>query len=263
MSDFTLTFSPCPDEGSPLQAALVPWDSELFGFPCWQLRCGEGSDALTAALRRFMEERESEGECLLVTKVPTRDVATGMVLGSCGFYVVETLLEIALPLVRLTSPARSGRGAALRQATVQDVDEIVSIAGSAFSVDRFHLDPTLSNAGADRRYRRWVEQGFHAGDPIFVFEDRKKGTLLGFCLIREMPAGVVDISLAAVHPILQGAGIGPLMYRAMLDECRRRGYQTAATRIAVNNLPVGNLFFQLGFEIRGAVMTYHSHHLPR
>jgi L-amino acid N-acyltransferase YncA len=261
MSDFTLTYRPYPDLDSPLQAARIPWDSELFGFPCWDVRPGgEASTALAAALASFVEERKAHGECLLVTKVPTRDVAMGRLLAAYGFYPVETMLEIALPLARLTLPAAAGRGAALRLATTDDMEEILTIAGSAFRDDRFHLDPTLPPEKADQRYRGWVARGFASGEPVFVFEDTRKGTILGFYHIRELPSSAVALSLAAVHPSCQGAGIGALMYQAVLEECRRRGYRTAVTRIAVNNLPVANLFFRLGFTIREAVLTFHLHY---
>lgn len=257
MSDFTLTYRPYPDAGSPLQAALIPWDSELFGFPCWDVRAvGEVSPALAAALSAFVAERKAGGECLLVSKAPTRDVAWSRILTSCGFYPVETMLEITLPLARL-APVATARGAALRPATADDLDAILEIAGSAFHDDRFHLDPALQSEKADQRYRGWVERGFASGEPVFVYEDTRRGAILGFYHIRELPNATVDLSLAAVHPSCQGTGIGALMYQAVLEECRRRGQQTAVTRIAINNLPVANLFFRLGFTIREAVLTFH------
>jgi len=263
MSDFTLTYRPYPTGDSPLQAAQIPWDSELLGFPCWDVRPGgEASAVLATALAGFTAERKAAGECLLVTKVPTRDVAMGRLLAGCGFYVVEAMLDIALPLARLAPTAAVGRGAVLRLATPDDLDAILTIAGSAFRDDRFHLDPTLPTEKADQRYRGWVERGFASSEPVYVYEDTRKGTILGFYHIRELPSAIVDLSLAAVHPACQGAGIGALMYQAVLEECRRRGYQTAVTRIAINNLPVANLFFRLGFTIREAVLTFHLHYQP-
>ena len=263
MSDFTLDYRPYPDADSPLQAARIPWDSALFGFPCWDVRPGgEASSVLAEALSGFVAERKAEGECLLVTKVPTRDVAMGRVLAENGFYVVEAMLDITLPLARLTPSTAVARGAALRPATTDDLEAILDIAGSAFHDDRFHLDPTLPPEKADRRYRGWVERGFASGEPVFVYEDTRRGRILGFYHIRELPNAAVDLSLAAVHPSCQGSGIGALMYQAMLEECRQRGYQTAVTRIAINNLPVANLFFRLGFTIREAVLTFHWHYQP-
>ncbi|MHB9107705.1 MAG: GNAT family N-acetyltransferase [Armatimonadota bacterium] len=263
MSDFTLAYRPYPDPDSPLQAAQIPWDSELFGFPCWDVRPGgEASPVLAAALSGFVAERKADGECLLVTKVPTGDVARGRVLAENGFYVVEAMLDIALPLARLAPSTAMARGAVLRPATPDDLPTMLDIAGSAFHDDRFHLDPSLSSEKADQRYRGWVERGFASGEPVFVYEDTRRGTILGFYHIRELPNSAVDLSLAAVHPSCQGSGIGALMYQAVLEECRQRGYQTAVTRIAVNNLPVANLFFRLGFTIREAMLTLHLHYQP-
>ena len=263
MSAFTLTFSPVPDADSPLRAAAAPWDSELFGFPCWELRLdGEPSPALADALARFVAARREAGECLLAAKIPTQQVASGRLLTAHGFYVVETLLDISLPLTRLQPiAARIGRREALRPATPDDLESIARIAGAAFRCDRFHLDPSLPVEKADLRYRSWVERGLRDGEPLFVYAGAA-GAIRGFFHLRELPEAGVDLALAAVHPSCQGTGIGALMYQAVLEECRRRGYRSASTRIAVNNLPVANLVFRLGFTIREAVYTYHYHHRP-
>jgi len=263
MSNFTLNYQPYPHPDSPLRTALIPWDSELFGFPCWDVRPGrEALSALAEVLSGFVAECKAVGECLLVAKVPTRDVAMSRLLAACGFYVVETLLEIALPLARLAPSTAVARGAMLRLATPDELNTILDIAGSAFHDDRFHLDPTLPSEKADQRYRGWVERGYASGEPVFVYEDTRRGRILGFYHIRELPDSAVDLSLAAVHPSCQGAGIGALMYQAVLEECCRRGYQTAVTRISAGNLPVANLFFRLGFSIRETTLTFHLHYQP-
>lgn len=258
-----MDYRPYPDQDSPLRAAHIPWDSELFGFPCWDVRPGgEASAMLATALAEFVAKRKSEGECLLVTKAPTREVAMGRLLTGCGFYPVETLLEIEMPLARLAPLTAMARGAVLRLATAEDGEAILEIAGTAFHDDRFHLDPSLPPEKADERYRGWVERGFASGEPVFVYEDTRRGKILGFYHIRNLPNEVVDLSLAAVHPSCQGSGVGALMYPAVLEECRRLGCRTAVTRIAINNLPVANLFFRLGFTIREAMLTFHLHYQP-
>ena len=81
-----------------------------------------------------------------------------------------------------------------------------------------------------------------------MYEDTRKGAILGFYHIRDARDGAVDLSLAAVAPAYHGAGIGALMYQAMLNECRQRGYRTAVTRISLNNLPVGEPVFPSGIH---------------
>ncbi len=258
MNGFALTFRPMPAEDSPLRAAEVPWDSEVFGFPFWELRRAAGSDdAFVAALRIFTTGCASAGECLIMMKVPAEEIDLARHLTGCGFYPVETQLEIAMPLTRLVS-ASVGRGTLLRRASVEDRARIVAIAGSAFRHDRFHVDSTLSLSLANRRYQNWVERAYTDGEQVFVFVEQRSGKVLGFYHIREILEGV-DLSLAAIDPIYQGAGVGPLMYQAVLEECRQRGYRTAVTHIAVSNLPVANLFFRMGFSIRAVVTTFHLH----
>ena len=163
MSDFRMSFRPYPDAASPLEVAEVPWDTTLFGFPCWELRCSAGTTA--AAVQQFVRELGGK-ESLLVSKIPTCDVELGKMLTGCGFYLVETQLEIAMPLNRpgVMTPAR---GAALRPATEADLPAIADIAGASFTFDRYHMDITLSRTRADERFRGWAERGFRDGEPVF------------------------------------------------------------------------------------------------
>lgn len=259
MSALRVHFQPFPDPSSPLRVGDIPWDSDLFGFPCRELRCGPGTTA--GAVRRFTHQCATQGGGLLVAKIPVHDVGLSRLLAECGFYPVETQLDIALPLGR-PAPAAPARGATLRPATRDDLPALFDIASSAFSFDRFHLDSSLPRDKADLRYRAWAEKAVRDGNLLYVFANERTQAVLGFYHIRDLGDGEVDLSLAAVAPELQGAGIGALMYQAILAECRRLGFTCASTHISVANLPVANLFFRLGFTLRGAVYTFHHRPEP-
>lgn len=256
---FQLTFEPFPQPDGPLRYAPVPWDSEVYGFPFYELRGADTSpEVLSQHLSPWLSSLPTDQPCLVYSKIPTRAVAQAQVLTAHGFYPVETIAEISLPLARIIPLAarRPGQGQ-LRQARETDLPQVIAIARSAFSNDRLHLDPNLSPEKANERYGQWVERGFDASEPIFVYEDRRTGQVIGFFHIREIAPKTIDLSLAAVSRAYQGSGLGALMYEAVLTECQARGYQTAITRITINNLEIINLFARLGFMFRAAVLTLH------
>jgi L-amino acid N-acyltransferase YncA len=185
-------------------------------------------------------------------------VAAGRVLTNNGFYPVETTIEMRLPLSRLTPIAsHQSEQLCLRPAKEADLPRMITIAGSAFSADRLHIDPNLPSEKADQRYAHWIELGFRAGEPVFVVEDTQNAQVVGFFHMRETAPTTIDLSLAAVDNNHQKTAAGVFMYQATLLECQSKGYRIATTRVSANNINVLNLHLRLGFAIRSAVVTLH------
>lgn len=256
---FRLTFKSFPHPDGPLSYAEVPWDSALYGFPFYEFRCGDNPhEVLGRYLSSWLLSLPGERACLVCAKISTRAVALCQVLTQHGFYPVETMLEIYLPLSRLIPVVRrQPNKTRLRLAVEAEMPQIIAIARSAFSSDRLHLDPNLPPEKADQRYVQWVEHGFRAGEPVFIYEDVRSAKVLGFLHVRETSPKTVDLSLGAVDVAFHGTGIGGMMYQAVSTECRARGYQIATTRISVNNLDIVNLFSRLGFAFSKAVAILH------
>lgn len=256
---FTLTFELFPPPNGPLGYAYVPWDSELYGFPFYELRCGDLlPEVLGGYLSSWLSGLADDRACLVYSRIPTKAVAVSRVLTNHGFYPVETTMDTYLRLSRF-SPIVSGQSEKLRlrPATEPDLPWIITIAGSAFSTDRLHIDPNLPSEKADQRYAHWIELGFRAGETVFVLEDTQNARVIGFFHIREAAPKTIDLSLAAVDKDYQQTTAAILMYQTVLTECRTKGYQIATARISLNNINVVNLYLRLGFAIRSAVITLH------
>jgi ribosomal protein S18 acetylase RimI-like enzyme len=258
---FALSFRRFPDESGAVEVARVPWDSEIFELPVHELRFSGGpSGAVGPHLRALLEETARERPNLIVAKVPLGSTALSIALAEAGFYAVETMVELALPLARYRPAVdRLPAGLRLRAAKAEDLEGLAAIARTTFHADRFHLDPNLPSDKADLRYERWLRRGFAAGDPVFAFEDGKRGRLLGFFHVRLDGERQVDLSLAGLEPSARRIGLGVFLYQAVLEECRARGLQTAITRVSVNNLDVVNLFMRLGFSARSPSVVLHRY----
>jgi GNAT superfamily N-acetyltransferase len=260
---FTLEFCRFPAPDGPLQYVLVPWDSDTFGFPIQELRFPAGdSAALARYLPGLLPILLRSLPSLVFTKIPIAQIASASVLTRHGFYPVETMVSLNLGLEQFRPVIqRVGSGLRLRDAVPADMAGLTELARSAFLTDRLHVDPHLPKSKADERFARWVRRGFDEGDTVFVYEDAPRGRTIGFFQVRAIgPDHLgVDLSLAAVDLRYQKSGFGLLMYQAVLEECRSRGYRRAETHITVNNMDVLNLFARLGFLFRDPVVTFHRY----
>lgn len=258
----TLAFTAFPAVGGPVGYAAVPWDTELYALPFYELRCEGAAAEVERALPGCLEAiraRSPHQPALVFTRMHPADTRLCEVLSGQRFYAAEMTLEITLPLRRYVRPHphMTPKGV-LRAAQETDLPILKQIAGEAFARDRFHLDPHLPHELSDKRYAQWVERGFRNGDQLFAYERiGDAGEIMGFYLIRGAVGGEVELSLAGVAPKYQRSGIGALMYEEMLAWCQTARYRTAITHVSINNLDVVNLFLALGFTIRNAQQTMH------
>lgn len=256
---FTLTWESFPPPNGPLRWARIPWDSDLFGFPIFELRCADAApERLTPHLSAWLAQLPTDADCLAAAKIAPQAIALGQTLTQHGFYPVETILELHVVLARYTPVlSRAPAHAVYRPATAADLPACIAIAQSAFAHDRYHLDPHLPRAPADRRFALWIERGFRAGDFVYALEDTRRDAVVGFAHYREGQPGAIDLMLGAVNPALQNAGFGVMIYQSTLEECRKRGYKTARVKVSLNNLNSVKPFVRLGMTIRDAESVFH------
>lgn len=256
---FILKFKAFPEPDGPLAYAPVPWDSDLFGFPFYELNCGQTPpEVLDQHLAAWLANLPCEQPCLVLARLNPDQVATAAALARQGFYPVETMLDFELNLARLQIIVKhQATQYRFRNAIPADLSAVRAIALRAYATDRFHLDPHLPSAKADRRYAQWVENSFHAQEPIFVLEDTKQAQVVGFIQCRDKAPQVLDVCLGAVRPEIQNSGAGVLMYQQLFVEHRARGYQKALTYVSINNIRGIKLTLRYGFTVSKATLGLH------
>lgn len=261
---FELTFRPFPEPDGPLFHAPIPWDSELFGFPFYELKCGQTPpEILDKHLATWLASLPREKACLVLARLNPDQVATAAALAAQGFYPVETMLDFELNLARLHIIIKHEvTRHRLRRAVPADLAETRAIAGKAYTTDRFHLDPHLSSAKADQRYAQWIENSFRAQEPVFVLEDVEKARVIGFIQCRDKAPKVLDVCLSAVRPELQNSGVGVLMYQQLFVEHWERGYKKALTYVSSNNIRGIKLTLRYGFTVSKATQCLHWFRAP-
>ncbi len=223
----------CPGWG---RVAIIPWDTDIFGFPVAAYEPGEPGvvgAGLEAFRRRFREWAAAHEVELVSCTVEAGDRAWRTLLPGLGFVWVEQTLRLRCRLQSFDAPPPSRP---VRLATPDDRPQVEEIAGHAFRHGRYHADPRFPSDLADRRYRQWVRRAstdpagrvYVVGPPGSVrgfFQVIVKGTRaeVGIMAVDETAQGTTASSelMTGMHLDLK-AGRGPLDQGQGLDDQRPR-----------------------------------------
>jgi len=242
--------------GLRLEFFLVPWDSEIFGYPVGQIDQIEITDngGAVATFREFGNWCDANRIRLVSARLPSDCLRESMFLEEQGFRFVEMVYSPTVSLREITPK----HGALVEISAVQEADlpAIQSIAGSAFSTGRFILDWRLDPEASHRRYRAWVQNSFD--DPRHaVLKATVRDAIAGFFIVEELPDRSCYWHLTAVAPEWQGKGIGRELWEGMLGYHKQAGLTQIRTTISAHNAAVVNIYARLGFRFAPPQMTFH------
>jgi len=256
---FNLTWQSFPPPNGPLAFANIPWDSELYEFPFYDLKLGDASPAqIEPHLADWLEHLPAEKSCLVVTGITPDAVAMARILTRTGFYPVETIVELHVPLARF-QPLITSRFQKMcfRPAQTGDLPHMQAIARNAFSTDRFHLDPNLPSQKADERYARWVEASLVDNDVLFVLEDKLGGRIIGVASAKATLQNTYHITLAVIDRNYHNTGAGVFLFQSITGEGKTRGFKLAIAHISINNPNSLKSAERIGFSTHAAVTKFH------
>jgi L-amino acid N-acyltransferase YncA len=244
-------------------AAVIPWDSDIFGFTVAQFRIGSDriAESQTGALSESLLSWLHRNDVVLCScAVPASSAFWKTYLPRVGFEWGDLGLRVALNGLNKASlrPARF----TLRNAVPGDSDAVGAIAGQAFHHGRYHADPRFPSELADRRYRQWATNALAGNNPgEFLYVMGEPGKVQGFYHVA-VDKTVSDLRLAALAPELQGTMLGFDLYLAVLHTLKKLGVRRVVSTISGTNTPVMNVYSMLGFRFSDPEVIYHWH-LPR
>lgn len=226
------------------------WLGGILGRPAWIV-----SDAGVAPLA----ELTRTGPQFATAKLAAADTGSVEALQSFGFRVVDMALTLDADQVDAKGSDR------VRFARPEDRPAVESIAVSAFRFSRFHLDPHIPKALADKVKAAWAGNWFagQRGDGMIVAEN-PGGEVAGFLQLRWAAEERLVVDLIAVRPDSARKGLA----RAMIGLAQSRGTGDArlprgmivGTQAA--NVPSVRLYESLGFRLRDAKFVLHHHGAP-
>jgi hypothetical protein len=238
---------------------VVPWDTEIFGFPVGTYTPGEPETiqrdlrGVGARLRAWASARRVE---LVSCTVAADDRAWRTVLPPLGFTCVEQTLGLTFRIqtYQADPPARP-----VRIAMDDDHARIEEIAGHTFHHGRYNADPRFPLDLADRRYRHWVRHACISTNPAdLVYVVGAPGNVKGFFQLR-LAADRAEVGIMGVTATAKGTPAAFDLMSGMHLDLKARGTRWLTAKISAGNTRVINLVSHFGYRFRDAQATFHWH----
>jgi ribosomal protein S18 acetylase RimI-like enzyme len=214
------------------------WLSGLLGRPAFHLSVG-ADPATPVAAPAFVDAR-----------VPTGDIARAQQVANASFRLVDTNVRLDRPPGALKTAAVKAQ---IRPAESRDAEGVKTIAGASFRFDRFHADPQIPNATADRIKVAWAGNFFSGarGNRMVVAADG--ASVLGFLQIIDQPEYSV-IDLIAVAASAQGRGLAAAMIAYAIANRPAVAWRVG-TQVA--NATSLRLYERMGFLVTESQYVFH------
>lgn len=237
---------------------LVPWDSEIMGFPVGQI-CGfelfEGydSDLLAEALYTSLSH---EDLILVNIRLPVNCLEKTIILEKAGFRFIEITYKPHFSDLLNWEPASIESEVEIIPATPGCLPQIRKIAECAFTHERFHVDPRLNPELGNIRYGNWAEKAYYNPvQSLYAFKDND--AIMGFFVTENLSEKHVYWHLTALAPSYQKRGLGGTVWEKMMHLHQQQGFSQITTCITARNLSAMNLYRKLNFRFTKLEMGFH------
>ena len=197
------------------------WDSHHFGKRIGKLTLSIYDPVVTQEKRRTTFEALAEKTKLdmISARVNLNDLRTIQALQNIGGILTDILLTFRFDLGDHV-PLPTVSNMKILPANETEAEELATLGGRIFQVDRFHGDENLPRSKSDELYSKWVGNSVRGkADRVLVARDNDR--IAGFItckLERIAPSdniGIID--LVGVNPSFAGQGVGSnLVYSALM-----------------------------------------------
>jgi GNAT superfamily N-acetyltransferase len=196
----------------------------------------------------------------VLSKTNSDNIMAANALEANGFLLVDTLLDYVCDMVKhpLSDTAKPPLmdGAAVREATACDIEQLAELARSAFAshYGRFHQCGWIDKATATKVYEEWIRASCAGyADWVVVMEAGER--LAGFAVWKkpsklesELSKRVGHFSIGAVHPEFAGRGVfSSLTYRGM--QLLSESSECIEGPTHINNYAVQKAYSRLNWQI--------------
>ena len=255
-----------PDDGP--AAALTalqdaPWDTAKLGvtsgrlYVCVPPAAHAGAAALIADT---LAAADAAGYRYLVTRLDAGDLHVVQLLEQAGFVVVDAILSQYVRTAEAAAPA-APPDVAVRAVRPDDAAGLAALAAAAFTMSRFHSDPSIGVDLGRSIYREWgANLAGGLNDLTLVAE--LDGALAGFLSCKEMTAarasygfGYGRIELVAVAEAARGRGVIDALTATLLVEARARTWEVLGIGTQIANVRAIRAYQRVGFAPGDSIFT--------
>lgn len=239
-----------------LSIGMVPWDSDVFGFPVAQVETIRVFDAVSAIadFQLAWEWLNRHGVRMVSCRLPHDKLEESFLLEREGFKFIEMVLHPQMESLRAFE--FEDDELSVSPAEPSDLPVLIAIAESAFGSERFHVDPRVDTGRADARYGNWVSSCL-AHPKQVLLKVMSGDEIVALFVVEILNLGTAYWHLTAVAPNMQGKGFGRRAWRAMMRHHKLQKVESIKTTISARNSRVLNLYARLGFRFGSPETTFH------
>lgn len=244
------------------------WLSEIFGYPAFKVEIGDWvaadrREAVPPPDELIRDHANRYHDAMYFAKIDADRVEVVRQLAGVGFYVVDVNVTFGMPTTGQAGRAKAANLVrhVIRETAPEHYEAVLRIAATCFRYSRFHLDPLIPTALANRIKHDW----------ILSYIKKQRGEQLWVALSDGRPAGflavltsdaegrrVRTIDLVGVDIAFQGCGFGASLVAFFIDRyVEGCDYLQVGTQVA--NLPSMKLYQKFGFAIVRAQYVLHKH----
>jgi len=226
-------------------------DSAILGRAVFEVRDLEPGDDLAALA--------PAGPALAIAKVAAGDIAGIRALEDAGFRFAEFQLEL---IHRLKARPEVGNWPyRWAPALDGDLEEVLALAASIFTHDRYSTDPELGPALSGSRYQAYVHRSFATeGEHVYAMRSADGGAILSFATFRWDGGREARLLVGGVAEAMKGTGLGVIHDQLGLATYWDLGIRTLHTAVSGHNTPILNLeVAYLGFKAVRSWLVLHRH----
>ena len=230
------------------------WLSERVGCPVFTL------DA-EASAAELAEHGGSARRAMYQAKLPTTSVERVRELCAAGMYPVDVAVTLEADPAAIAGPSSSSDEVQVERAIPDQGEALLDIAEASFRYSRFHLDPGVAQATADRIKRDWIEsylRGARGDELLVALVDGRAAGFLAVLVDRsgDPPARVID--LVAVSEEARGRGAARALSARVAADAQS-GSELVRVGTQAANVNATRMYERLGFWVARTSYTLHMH----
>jgi hypothetical protein len=224
-------------------------ESLVLGRAVLEIRGFQAGEDLRGEETRFRQEHDP---LYAVCKVRVEDLEAIHQLEDQGFRFIETQLKLSLKMKSYDASKYSYRYLPVEKG---ELEQVLDIAGTIFSDDRFSVDPFIkerfAGKAAGERYRRYVLKSFEAKDEcVYKMVNDTSKEIVGFGTHRHTSQEEAMILIGGIVSRYQRAGLGPITDYLAINALRGEGVKKAYTHVSARNYAIMNLQIAgLGYKV--------------
>jgi len=248
----------------------LAWDSRQFGFFAARLdflvAAGSRAQVLRTKsdlLKDALEDCAAQGVRHITTRIDASDITSIEALQRAGFELIDGIQTFSLRMCeRPAAPARRD-SFDLRLFEESDLPQVLDLARTAYTHDRFHVDSAIGQETADRVNETWLRNSCNGEIADAVVIAHAGNTVLGYvtCRIdreatRVLGIGCGEIGMVATVSQARRSGVAAAATYSSLDWFASQGVEIVEVGTQLRNIAAARLYERCGFRLTAVTYTW-------